>query len=123
MVDAKNELKRKPISERSVSVNLDDLYSFKPEDIVLEISGEHYSNFAYIQVTPREVYIDFLPVPGVKKDGKMVIQGTRIYMSHSAAQNLSERLGVLLENVHRKKGMETYVPKEAKKAESERENQ
>ena len=101
-------------SHVSVSVDISELYKFKQDDLVLEISEERYSNLAYIQVAPREVSIDFLPMPGIKKDGKMVIKGTRIYMSHMAAQMLAERLNQLLEEVHEKGGIETYRSKQKK---------
>jgi hypothetical protein len=81
-------------------MNIKDLYKFKPEDLVLNVSSTHYSNVTYMQVAPREVVLDFLELPGIKKDGKMVIDGTRIYMSHVAAQTLVEKLGKLLENAY-----------------------
>jgi hypothetical protein len=102
-------------SNVSVSIDISELYKFEPSDLVIEIVEEHYSNLAYIQVTPRDVYIDFLPMPGVKKDGKMVVKGTRIFMSHPAAQKLAEVLGRVLENVHKENGMEVYQPSEVKR--------
>lgn len=108
-----------PSSVVSVKVDISDLYKFEPSDLVLEITEEHYSNLAYIQVTTRDVYIDFLPMPGVKKDGKTVIKGTRIFMSHSAAQKLAETLGRVLERADKESGMETYQPPKTKEAKTE----
>jgi Protein of unknown function (DUF3467). len=117
-----NVHKEKPVPSpeegKTLSINLADLYSFETSDLVLEISEEHYSNIAYMQVAPRDVYIDFLTMPGVKKDGKMVIEGTRIYMSHVAAQRLVESLGQLLKNVHQTGVMEIFAPANAKKIKS-----
>lgn len=123
MVEAKEDStnqKSQPSSTSSVtvSINVSDLYSFRPEDVVLEICEEHYSNLAYIQIANREVYIDFLPMPGVKKDGKMILKGTRIYMSHAAAQTLAEKLTNLLEEVYEKGGIETYTPRQIKDVEA-----
>jgi len=110
---------KKPASsskEDAVSINMADLYRFEASDLVLDISEEHYSNLAYMQVTPRDVYVDFFATPGIKKDGKMVLKGTRIYMSHVAAQRLVEALDSVLKDVHRAGGLEIYTPKVAKKA-------
>lgn len=110
----------KPVSvssqkEKEVSIDIGDLYRFEASDLVLDISEEHYSNLAYMQVAPREVYVDFFALPGVKKDGKMLLRGTRIYMSHVAAQRLAETLDRVLKDVHQAGRMESYKPKEAKK--------
>lgn len=99
---------------KSISVDISELYKFTPKDLVIEIVEEHYSNLAYIQVTPRDVYIDFLPMPGVKRDGKMIIKGTRVYMPHSAAQKLAEVLGQVLEISHKENKIETYQPTDIK---------
>jgi len=98
----------------SVNINLMDLYKFEPKDLVVEIDGEHYSNHAMIQVTDKDVYIDFLSMPGIKKDGKMVLRGTRIFMPHSSAQTLAESLGNTLEIVNKDGGMTTYTPQKEK---------
>lgn len=53
--------------------------------------------------------ICFLEMPGIKMaDGKMPIPGTRIYMSHSAAQKLSDAIADILKEVHCDGGMEVY---------------
>ena len=87
--------------EQNTSLDIKDLYKFKREDLILDISSTHYSNITYIQIAAREVILDFLELPGIKKDSKMVINGTRIYLSHVAAQSLVEKLGTLLEQAHR----------------------
>jgi hypothetical protein len=98
----------------SVNINLMDLYKFEPKDLVVEIDGERYSNHAMIQVTDRDVYIDFLSMPGIKKDGKMVLRGTRIFMPHSSAQTLAESLGKTLEIVNKDGRMTTCTPQKVK---------
>lgn len=94
----KHQAIKKP-TRVSMNINVLDLYKFDPSDLTVEITEEHYSNFALVQVTPNDVYIDFLPMPGVKRDGKMVLKGTRIFLPHSVAQKLGETLGHVLETV------------------------
>ena len=96
--------------DQVVSIDLKDLYTFKPEDLVTDIKVSTYSNLAFIQVTHRDVFIDFFEMPGTKKDGKMVMAGTRIFMSFAAAQRLSEALTGILEKVHKDGSMEQYIP-------------
>ncbi|HEC57740.1 MAG TPA: DUF3467 domain-containing protein [Candidatus Syntrophoarchaeum butanivorans] len=91
-----------------VAIDLRSLYEFDPEDVSVDISVVRYSNLAYIQVSHRDVHIDFLEMPGIKKDGKTRINGTRIYMSHAAAQKLARELNEVLERVHSSGGMEKY---------------
>jgi len=94
---------------QAVTIDLADLYTFKPEDLVADIKTSTYSNLAFIQVTQRDVFIDFLEMPGTKKDGKMVMPGTRVFMSFAAAQRLSEALTGILEKAHKDGGMEQYI--------------
>jgi len=90
-------------------VNLQEIYRYDPEDLFPDITTSAYSNLAYIQVSHRDVYIDFLEMPGIKReDGKMHINGTRVFMSHAAARRLSDALDGILEKVHREGGMEEY---------------
>jgi hypothetical protein len=93
----------------AVTIDLADLYKFNPEDLVADIKTSAYSNLAYVQVTHRDVVIDFFEMPGTKKDGKMVLPGTRVFMSFAAAQRLSEALAGILEKAHRDGGMEQYI--------------
>jgi hypothetical protein len=97
---------------KSVLIDLGEIYRFDPEDIVPDISSVHYSNLAYIQATHRDVYIDFLQMPGVKKDDKVLLDGARIYMSHVAAKKLAEALQGILEQVYSRGDMEMYVSAE-----------
>jgi rhodanese-related sulfurtransferase len=95
--------------KQAVIIDLADLYKFEPEDLLADIKSSAYSNLAYIQVTHRDVVIDFFEMPGTKKDGKMVLPGTRVFMSFAAAQRLSEALAGILEKAHRDGGMEQYI--------------
>jgi len=94
----------------SMAIDVSEMYKYKKEDLVTDISSSAYSNLAYVQATHRDLYIDFLEMPGIKKDdGKMHIEGTRIYMSHSAAQKLSKAISGILKTVHSEGGMEMYI--------------
>jgi hypothetical protein len=92
------------------TLDLHELYAYKPEDMSLDITHSSYSNMAYVQVSHRDVSIDFLEMPGVRREGKNIVKGSRIYMSHAAAQKLAESLSKLLDKVHSDGEMETYTP-------------
>lgn len=102
-------------ARQTITVDLAELYKFNPEDLVTDIKGSAYSNLAFIQVTHRDVFIDFFEMPGIKKEGKMVMPGTRVYMSFAAAQRLSEALSGVLERAHKDGEMEQYISSGTKK--------
>ncbi|MDK2974934.1 MAG: hypothetical protein PWP08_1305 [Methanofollis sp.] len=54
------------------------------------------------------VFIDFLQMPGVKQDGRMHVRGTRVYLSHAAAQKLVGALAGTVEKVYSDGAMEQY---------------
>ncbi|MEA2045626.1 MAG: DUF3467 domain-containing protein [Euryarchaeota archaeon] len=112
---AEIEEKSEESEESSITIDFANLYKFKKEDLAIDISTTNYSNLAYMQVGHRDVYIDFLEMPGIKRDGKMVINGVRIFMSHAAAKALADSLSHLLEDVHRRGKMETYSSEGIKK--------
>jgi hypothetical protein len=87
-------------------MDLKQLYAFEAKDLVPDITVTRYSNLAYVQVSPRDVCIDFLEMPGVKKDGRMIVNGTRVYMSHVAAKRLGEVLQEVLKKASRDGGLE-----------------
>lgn len=103
--------KDKDQENESMIIDIQKMYAYQPDDLTPDISYSTYSNLAYIQVTQRDVYIDFLEMPGIRReDGKMHINGTRVYMSHAAAQKLSEALNGILNKVYSEGGMESYSP-------------
>jgi hypothetical protein len=99
-----------------LAFDLKEMYRFDPKEAVPEITTVRYSNLAYIQVTPRDVYIDFLEMPGVKREGRAVVNGTRVYMSFVAARRLSEVLKDILERARATGAMEEYGPSETERA-------
>lgn len=80
----------------SVMIDLSKIYAFKPENLTIDITNTYYSNVSYLQVAPRDVVIDFLALPGIKKDEKMIVSGVRVYMTHVEALKMAEALGALL---------------------------
>ena len=102
-----------------VTINLKDLYRYDPKDIRLDISAIMYSNLANINVSSRDVSIDFLEMLGIKKDGIPVVTGTRIYLSHVAAQKLAKALSDVLEHVHSKGDMEKYQSEKERETKSD----
>lgn len=85
----------------SSDIDLGEAYRYDPKDIATDISVSRYSNLAYIQVSPRDVCIDFLEMPGIRRNGKMVVGGVRIHMSHEAARRLAEVLGGALDKARK----------------------
>jgi hypothetical protein len=97
------------VKTEEIVIDLRKVYGYKSENLKPDISIVRYSNMAYINTTNRDVHIDFLEMPGIIKDDKVLLNGTRIYMSHSAAQKLAERLLETLEQVHTVGKIEKYI--------------
>lgn len=95
-----------------VPLDFGRMYQFRPEEMCPDVRASAYANVSYITCTNRDVFIDFLEMPGVKKDGKMMIPATRIYLSHSAAQQLAAKLGEILEGSYQRGEMEFYEPEQ-----------
>lgn len=105
------ERKKTAIKEsKGLTIDLNEIYKFEPKDITIDVTASRYSNLAYVTCEHRDVFIDFLEMPGIKKDGKMMVNGTRIFMSHAAAQRLGEALNGILKQIHEDGQMETYNP-------------
>ena len=96
-------------SDEGIVVDIGELYRYDAKDLVPDITQVCYSNLAYITIGQRDVFIDFLEMPGIKRDGKVLINGTRIFMSHVAAKALADRLTETLEQVHSAGKMEEYI--------------
>ena len=95
---------------KGVAIDLREIYRFEQKDLNIDITTSRYSNLAYVTCEQRDVFIDFLEMPGIKRDGKMIVNGTRIFMSHSAAQKLAEALSGILRQIHDEGHMEIYIP-------------
>jgi hypothetical protein len=97
--------------DRIVSLEIGKCYQFKPEDFEVNVTNANYANTSFIQVMGQDVFIDFMALPGIKRDGKMVADATRIYMTHVQAKKLVDTLGAVLENTYQAGRMEKYPPK------------
>ena len=108
MTSKKQTKGKKNTQIKSMVLDISKLYDVKEEDITLNMKEVYYSNLAYIQVSQRDVYIDFLEMPGLKADDKMKVNGIRIFMSHVSAKRLANALKDILDNVYKKGEMELY---------------
>ena len=106
------------IRVQPVSLDVGKMYQFSPDEMYPEVRSSSYANVSYITCTNRDVYIDFLEMPGIKKDGKMMIPATRVYMSHSAAQQLAEKLKEILDGSYQRGEMEFFQPPSGKESDS-----
>jgi len=90
-----------PAKREAGAIDLTAAYRDNAGELVTDILVSRYSNLAYIQVSPRDVCIDFLEMPGIRKNEKTVVGGARIHMSHEAARRLAEVLGGVLEKARK----------------------
>jgi hypothetical protein len=93
---------------KSINVDITKMFSYDVDNFTPDIKVSGYSNLAYIQVNQRDVFIDFMEMPGIRKDDKVMVNGIRVFMSHSAAKKLSEKLNEILDDVYQKGQMERY---------------
>ena len=76
-MDAKKQTSSKePDTGQQIAIDISKMYQFRPDEMIPDIRASSYSNVSYITCTNRDVFIDFLEMPGIKKDGKMMIPGT-----------------------------------------------
>ncbi|MDD1719486.1 MAG: DUF3467 domain-containing protein [Methanoregulaceae archaeon] len=90
---------REAMERKDSSISLDPglVYQFSHEDLSPEITHSAYSNAVYVNRTDRDVFLDFLEMPGIRReDGKVRVKGTRVYLSFAAAESLGKVLGDLM---------------------------
>ena len=97
---------------KTIEIDLTEWMRIDSKNIVPDVSVVRYSNYAVVQVMQRDIYIDFLELPGVKRDGKVVVNTTRMYLTHSHAQKLAKSILEVLERSHKEHVFEVYNPKE-----------
>ncbi|MCM1987754.1 DUF3467 domain-containing protein [Methanococcoides seepicolus] len=100
--------------EEKVTGQADINKLYDTSDIPSRINVTHtkYSNLASINVANRDVHIDFLELPGVRMENELLINATRVYMSHAAAQKFAKALQNVLDDVHSQGIMEMYGEEE-----------
>jgi|AGTN01.2.fsa_nt_gi hypothetical protein len=98
MSEEQRPINRRPIKEeKTYQEALIDLFRYHPSDMEIKYDKIAYSNDQYTQVTARDLYIDFLELPGYKEDGTQTIHAVRIYMSRDTAKTMAEGVLRLLE--------------------------
>lgn len=98
-----------------VSFDLESAYAIDGTKVVTDVDQIHYSNLAMVNVTHRDVFIDFLQLPGVKRDDMTHLPGVRVFMSYASAQRLADAISDILVKVYSEGGMEEYHLDETKK--------
>lgn len=63
-----------------------------PEKIELNFSKVSYSNEQFMLCTGRDMYIDFLELPGINIEGVHKIDATRIFLTPDIARNLANNI-------------------------------
>ncbi len=81
----------KGVEKKVISI---DTYGYlNREDYGLQpVLTSHYSNLIALSVTHRDVFIDFLQLPGLPNDDILEVRGVRIYTSHAAAKKLGQTI-------------------------------
>lgn len=73
----------------------------KGKKVKLTVQSSSYSNLAFVQVSPRDVFIDFLQAPGTPQGDEVSVEAIRIYLSLPAAKSLAEVMGQLIEKARK----------------------
>lgn len=71
------------------------------EEVINNIILTRYSNAVNIQASNNDVVLDFMELPGIPRDGKMILEGIRVYMTHEQARLLAQLLETTLQKVNR----------------------
>jgi len=62
------------------------------KDPVSHIILTRYCNFVNIQASTNDVALDFMELPGIPRDGKQVVEGVRVYMTHDHARFMADAI-------------------------------
>lgn len=104
------------MAEQKGLINLAGFYQYDFSKVKINITKESYSNQAWVSISGRDVFIDFLVMPGNIEDGIPVMNGIRIFMPPAAAASLAAVLTRTLAEVQSKGGFEsTEVVSEVEK--------
>jgi len=88
------------LSPQQAAGELAALYG-RSKKLRVNIRDSHYANLAFVQVSPRDVFIDFIQAPGLPAGDEILVEVTRIYLSAPAAKSLASVLGGLVENLRK----------------------
>ena len=67
------------------------------KDPVSHIILTRYCNFVNIQASTNDVALDFMELPGIPRDGKQVVEGVRVYMTHDHARFMADAISSALQ--------------------------
>lgn len=73
------------------------------EEVISNIILTRYSNAVNIQASNNDVALDFMALPSIQRDGKQVLEGVRIYLTHEQARLLANLINTTLEKVNGEK--------------------
>jgi len=88
------------LSQQQATGELAALYG-RSKKLRVNIRGSYYANLAFVQVSPRDVFIDFIQAPGLPAGDEILVDVTRIYLSAPAAKSLATVLANLVENLRK----------------------
>lgn len=88
------------------TISLEKYYRSDLSKLEIKIEGEHYSNIGFINLAGRDVFIDFVKLPGIVENGVPVARGIRVYMPYPAAQRLVEVLSKSISDAEKNHGIE-----------------
>lgn len=72
----------------------DDIMTKEP---IANIILSRYCNSVNIQASNNDMALDFMELPGIPRDGKQVIEGVRVYMTHEHARLMANAILSTLE--------------------------
>lgn len=103
------------MSEEKPILDLPNYYKYDYSKAKIKVLNHSYSNLAWINVSGRDVFIDFLSMPGIIEDGIPVINATRISMPPAAAARLAEVLARTIDQAINDNGFEPISSKKQEK--------
>lgn len=63
-----------------------------PKNPIADVIQTWYSNYGFVTAGGRDLWIDFLQLPGTPVEGRTHIPTYRIFLTHVAAQKLAEQI-------------------------------
>ena len=70
------------------------------DEVINNIIMTRYSNAVNIQASNNDIALDFMALPGFQRDGKIVLEGVRVYMTHEQAHLLANLIETGIQKVN-----------------------
>ena len=99
-----------PPVEGTLTIDLAKLAHLDWANVKLEQDFVSYSNHALVQASPRDIWVDFMTLPGERVDGRDVVRGVRVFMTHIAARRLAESILGVLDQTAKRPDLERFPP-------------